>query len=710
MNSTKTSKQNIKYQDGFSLWELSIVMLIMIGLFVALVNIMPHIVKRDNVAFDNSIVIKVDEQILGFIAAYNRLPCPDNNNDGLENCGANSGTIPYKTLGLNEDYAGVGSIPLRYAVFRNTAAQADLTTITDLFNPTDSHGTVTTLNQINGLDFCTALANGKASTFSANYAHIVLPDGTMAAVPYVVVTAGLGNADGSGSNFDGRNDTAAMDFEAPNKNHDANYDDTVFSKNFDELANTLECDTAQNSLNLLADAKATHTENVTQQQSIKEGTEVAIIVTVMQTALGVANTAMAVYNLALAVGLIIAAGVNLAAAIAACIASLGTACGLVAKAIAALVLAVVAVVAAGISVAANIAALVVQVIAIVKLVDVANRAGSTVSVPNPNSATDANGNTTNNADLTVQVREQANQLKREVAEKVIASRDSINNARGLAVTVRNRFNLLKSETQAMVNTNPSVNDALFTTYTNSSNNQTQSNINQANAAINNLASAKINADNAVSAVGAPLVTPDPSNPFAPPIVTYPNINLPLVESHLQLSEPKVTTASTNFTNLSNSYLNTKTQAINAINRILALKTAQGPRPVPVDIFNPTAAEIAAMNAWDSRRATLNDAQNKSQAVVNRIDELYLTNPFDPNFGKNIFATLIGRGLGLIIAAQGNTTDALETITAAIDADANATYMENNVGGANGPPTTSILNLSSGVDAILRAADKKGVEQ
>ncbi|MCF6317713.1 MAG: hypothetical protein L3J83_00285 [Proteobacteria bacterium] len=683
-----TRHNKITKQYGFSLWELSIVMLILIGLFIALVKIMPYIVQRENVEFDQSIVIKVDEQISGFIATYSRLPCPDSDNDGEENCSSNSGTIPYKTLGLNEDYAGVGSIPINYAVFRNAGIDADLTNITDFFNPTDSHGTVTTLNQINGLDFCTALANANASAFSTSFAHIVLPDGAMIAVPYVIVTAGMGDADGSGSAFDGLNDTAALNFEAPNKNHNATYDDTVFSKSFAELASALECDTAQNSLNLLADAKATHTENVTQAQNIQEAAELAIIITIMQTALGIANTAMAVYNLVLAGILVGVASASLASAIATCVASLGTACALVGLAIAGLVAAIAAVISAGVSVGLNIAALVVQTIAIVRTIDVANRAGSTVSVPNPNTSTNTTGPIVNNSDLAAQARATAETLKQDAANKVIAARNSINDARGLSVTVRNRFNLLKSETQALANTNAAVSDTLFSSYTNSANSQTQININQANSAITNLASAHTNAINAVSALGAPTLAGN-----------YPNADFPLVATRLGLAEPQMTTAQNSFTNLSNSYLSTRLSAINARNRIIAIRNALPPLP-----NNATVAQTNARNAY---LAVLQNAQNRAQAVINRVDEIF-SNPFAPNFGDNIFSTWIGRELGFINAAQGNTTDALETIIGALDAEASATQLENNTGGTNPAPTTTVLPLSLGVDAILQAADDKGV--
>lgn len=712
----KRTYNNIKTQEGFSLWELSIVMLIMIGLFVALVNIMPMILKRDHVEFDHSIVVKVDEQLLGFIATFSRLPCPDSNNDGIEDCGSSSGTIPYKTIGLNEDYAGVGSIPLVYAVFTNTVASANLTELNNLFNPTDSHGTVTEFTMPenkNGLDFCSALTNAKASTFSSSFAHIVLPNGTLTAVPYVIVTAGLGNADGTGTNFDGRNDNTTMDFEPPNKVHNTDYDDTVFSKNFDELAITLNCDTAQNSLNLLADAKATHTENVTQQASIKDGAELAIVITVMQTALGVANTAMAVYNLVLAVIEVVAAGVNLVAAIAACIASLGTACGLVAKAIAALVLGVLGVVAAGVSVAANIAALVLQVVAVVKIIDVANRAGSVVAVPDPNTAEDANGNVTNNGDLAVQVRDEANKLQKEAADKVIETRGSINDANGLATSVRSRFVILEGRTTSL---RAAITAANEPNLTNTSTDAWAEHIlnNYAVPTVTNLADASTEANLAVAALGAPLSTPG-ATIFDPPVITYPNVNFVTVKTHLGNAEPKMTAAGNAYTYIDGNYGNIRAWAIIARDRATTLINAHEltkpvyPTAPPAVTAARINAYVAALNTWQTKKNQLTLVRDRTYPVTDYVDELFVS-IFHPDFNKNIFNTWIKRELSLILAAQGNTTGAYENITAAIDADANATYMENNIGAGNPGATTSVLNLSLGVDEILQKADEKGVEK
>jgi|GEM_PF-5259187 len=715
---------NTKSQDGFTLWELSIVMLIMVGLFVALVNIMPYIIKRDNVEVDKQVVIKLDQQLLGFIATYNRLPCPDNNSDGIENCasGTSSGSIPYKTLGLNEDYAGLGSIPIQYAVFRNTATNSDLTNITDLFNPTDSHGTTTTLNNVNGLDFCTALTNGKASTFSTSFAHIILPDGTPKAVPYVIVSAGLENKDGGTTTFDGRNATAALDFESANKPHNAGYDDTVYSKSFDELAATLNCDTAQNSLNLLADAKATHTENVTQKDSLKESTDMAIIITIAQTALGVANTALAIYALAVAIQVVVAASAYVAAQVAVCVASLGTACGLLAKAIVGLVAAVVGAVLSAVSIGLNVAAVIVQIIAVVKLVDVSKRIGSTsvtnadgdvvVGVPDPSESTGG----TSYADMAVEARNSANELKKDVVDKTIEARNQINSVLSGGTTVRNRFNTIKFYTQELVNTNAAVGDVLVSSYSNAANNEAQADINRANTAINNISLAKTEADNAVVDLGT--------------WPAYDDIDFNKVDAHLAITDGYMTIAENNFTAINNNYLTIKYRAINARDRLNALITPlvnernllngylstllpfNGPPAPQVD----TAAEEAAVRARvaeiNARLSILYDARNKAQNIINYMNAVVrpATPPFDPGDLRNRLEVEIGTQFGKILGAKATAKDASETIESAIEADENATYMEDNISSGNPPPTTTTFSLSLGVDAILREADKKGVER
>ncbi len=751
-----TRHNKITKQYGFSLWELSIVILIMIGLFIALVSVLPYIVKRENVTVNNQVLVQVDQQLLGFIATYNRLPCPAANANGIEDCSLDSGSLPYKTLGLNENYAGVGSIPIAYAVYRNTASAADLTNITDLFNPTDSHGTITTLNNINGLDFCTALANGSASTFSSSFAHVALPDGTtLRAVPYIVISAGLTDADGVGNAFDGRNSNATMDFESANKSHDSNYDDNVLSKSFDELASTLNCDTAINSLNLLADAKATHEENVAQAENLVGNAELAAIILGSQVVIGIANTAMAAFTLATAIGVLSAASALLAAAVASCVVLVG--CALIPVYTNAVIFSTIAVVASGISIGLNIAAFIGQIAATILIVDVAIRAGATISVPS--GTTDpATGNVTDNSDIAMQLRDQANMLRSDAVDKVFDTRTNVNSAVGLSATINNRFTTLVTETQTLVTSNAAVNDATFSSFSNASFNQASINSNQAQAGRNDLLNAQVNANDAVAALGAP------SGVF---VITYPNANFALINTELGLVAPAMTNAESNYSGLQSSYLNTNINATNARNRIITIRNNLPPLP-----GGATAAQIIARNNY---LVVLDTAQARAQVIINDFATSYLTSIFDllirranaqdalneiiatrndlismplpagstpqeiadrnafladltlaenelnatiasltaridsGNITINTLDESISVQLGRVESAASTAADARGTVNAAIEADANAQEFEDALAMGTPPPTSTLLQQAAGVDDILDAADLKGVQ-
>ena len=780
----------ITKQFGFSLWELSIVMLIMIGLFIALVNVMPYIVKRENVEVDKSILVKMDEQLLGFIATYSRLPCPDNNNDGEEDrpnipgatCTSSSGAVPYKTLGLNEDYAGIGSIPVQYAVFRNTGTMADLANnALDLFNPTDSHGTVTTLGNTNGLDFCTAITNAKASTFDSTYAHIILPDGTMRAVPYVLVTAGLANLDGGASAFDGENANGTLGFESANKEHTAIYDDSVFTKSFDELASSINCDTAQNSLDLLADGKATHEENLAQADNLKANAELAAFILGAQILLGIANTAMAAFTLVAAVATLATASSLLAGAIASCIVLVG--CALIPVYTSGVVASVVAIVAGGVSVAANVAALITQAVAIGLIIDVANRAGAAISLPEDSS--DDSATPVTNEQLAIDIRAQAEKLKADAAQKVLDARNTIYNARQKSLDIYYTLDDINSRastlyatrddfvnppfTMAPYTTAPANQDSTFTTHVNNTRIEASNNRSRALNAYFNINNARPDADAARDALGTAV--------FVFPNITYPDIDYAVAVAELNNADTKMTNAAAQFTLLKDNYLNIRAHAVSARTRINNLRNAD-PQP-PLTFPTPTQAEIDAYNEWSSRRDILNNAYNRAQSVITKFDEprvVFYTEilsrrndaqdalnevvliiadlaPLLPDATAQEIAdraaieaqlissrdeqialiayynqVLNGQPVGffsfeinelqddIIIAfnriegAQASTQDAYESIAAAIEAEENAAYFEDNVGSGLPNPNGVLLEQAAGVDAILNAADDKGAER
>ena len=193
----------------------------------------------------------VDQALVGFAAVHSRLPCPDTTGDGREDCaGAPVGKLPVVTLGLvRSDLVNV-----RYGVFR--AAQTDPRLDADLaaspakdrFAPLIATGypvVVLTpsplLNNINGIDFCTALRSGGA--LPTNNARLHIEDGTGAMiknVAYALALPGAMDADNDGSGFDAPN-ASATGFASAARPIGAAYDDSVLAVDFSQLFTRMSC-------------------------------------------------------------------------------------------------------------------------------------------------------------------------------------------------------------------------------------------------------------------------------------------------------------------------------------------------------------------------------------------------------------------------------------------------------------------------------------
>lgn len=116
--------QNVA-QRGFSLTEVAVVLVIVALLIGGMV--LPMSAQQDirANAETRKLLADVSEALMGFAACHAAsdgkpyLPCPDTDNDGLENrtgsaCTNQSGTLPWADLGLGrQDFWGN---PLRYAV------------------------------------------------------------------------------------------------------------------------------------------------------------------------------------------------------------------------------------------------------------------------------------------------------------------------------------------------------------------------------------------------------------------------------------------------------------------------------------------------------------------------------------------------------------------------------------------------------------------
>jgi len=189
-------------QQGFTLIEIALVMIIIGVIVSAITSIVPEFIQSGKIRKSKAIVEKNMYAIEGYLAANGRCPCPDADGDGLEdrdgtdNCTSNKceGDIPYRTLGLSSGGDNWGTT-LRYAVYDNC--------------------TRTTLSGL-----CGYLAEFTAGTYDATLLHTNSGTNELNHA-YAVVSAGP-NRD-----FNGKNSTLNMEYEVPDKMGDPDYDDIL---------------------------------------------------------------------------------------------------------------------------------------------------------------------------------------------------------------------------------------------------------------------------------------------------------------------------------------------------------------------------------------------------------------------------------------------------------------------------------------------------
>lgn len=142
----------MKSARGFSLVELAVVLAIVGAMGVVALRLTPEALNAGSNQSAHAELRRTQSAIEGFALGYQRLPCPDTNDDGNENCGgADSGSLPWRTLEIDSPAATI-----RYAAYQDGGH--DLTaqrTIND-YAPSLLPAGVT-LNQLNGLHFCAAL-------------------------------------------------------------------------------------------------------------------------------------------------------------------------------------------------------------------------------------------------------------------------------------------------------------------------------------------------------------------------------------------------------------------------------------------------------------------------------------------------------------------------------------------------------------------------
>ncbi|MDR1530164.1 MAG: hypothetical protein LBS40_07215 [Burkholderiales bacterium] len=286
---------------GFSLLELAVIVLIL-GLLTTLSwrFIAARIQQQATIA-THSALEQADWALTGFAMAHTRLPCPDTDNDGNENCDGTGevGTLPYQTLGLSDARAS----QIRYGVLRQTTPVPDpeasasdpilalprtvdltgapedwfyplvgilnnnITTETELRNAASEIGiallqdlttstpiasrstaTVTAFNvplgAANALDFCYALRVAEdpppAEEEIKNHVHVLDAVGTARQVAYALALPGALDMSGDNDLFDGAQ-TTALAFNTPQQAQTNLNDDRIRAVSLGTLWDRLKC-------------------------------------------------------------------------------------------------------------------------------------------------------------------------------------------------------------------------------------------------------------------------------------------------------------------------------------------------------------------------------------------------------------------------------------------------------------------------------------
>jgi len=234
-------------QRGYSLLELALAMVVMGVIAAMALSLTPRLTGLFQKNTQSGKLLRVDRALTGFALAHSRLPCPDNNADGNEDCGgAAVGGIPYQTLKMSRPASNRRGIGLRYAVYRNANAipsqDADLAVLKDRYVPLLPSAPPVNLN---GLDFCLAVRTAARASASNALAHV---GSGVQNVAYAIADPGVNGT------FDGLNGATGAAFEQPDRALATAYDDAVRAVGFNELASSLDCASTLAKVNGLARA------------------------------------------------------------------------------------------------------------------------------------------------------------------------------------------------------------------------------------------------------------------------------------------------------------------------------------------------------------------------------------------------------------------------------------------------------------------------
>ena len=276
MRNTQSLRANLtneNQQKGFTLVELSIILIIAGMIMVLIALLIPKITERMRLDNTEVGIQSARNAMTGFVVTHDRLPCPDGDGDGREDCADNRqvGEVPYRDLGLAGPVVDTTRIPLRYAVYRRTDA-----TLSDNANlalmapanrympilPGDPPGDTPTVQStvFSALDFCEAVANVIHSANSVNFIHTTR-NGVNTNMAMLLVSGGVEDANGDSLDraLDGLNSDpggvaapTSTSFDSPGRLRGDNYDDIVRAVSAEELSGQLSCPRHRAGVNALA--------------------------------------------------------------------------------------------------------------------------------------------------------------------------------------------------------------------------------------------------------------------------------------------------------------------------------------------------------------------------------------------------------------------------------------------------------------------------